>query len=56
MGKISQNKRSFAWQGTAASLKSILQAQRWILKADAIARRLNHKNPLTVTEYLTKVF
>jgi len=56
MGTISKNKSAFRWTGTVASLRKILDLQRYILKADAIARRLNRKMPLTLGEYLTKIY
>ena len=56
MGKINPNKKSFCWTGTANSLRKILDLQRYVLKADSIARRLNKKVPLTLGEYLQKVY
>lgn len=56
MGTISKDKKAFTWKGTAQSLKKILEAQRYLLKTDSIARRLNQCQPLTLNEYLTKIY
>lgn len=54
MGKI--NKNSFSWTGTAKSLKAILRAQSWQLRAEKLKRELNKQSQQTLTEYLLKLY